>query len=419
MHSLQIQFNQAWESFERIVDSQRPLLVAVSGGVDSVVLLHLLIQKTGPEALSVVHFDHQVRPNSRKDALWVKELAFSLGIKKVFLGKRKGAGVSEEALREERYRFFKSTQKSIHAQAIVLAHHAEDQLETLLMRLIRGTRFTGLGSMRKIQSSLWRPLLEISKTEIIAFAKDLKLSFLEDETNQSPKYFRNRIRAELVPPLMSLSQNYGGKEKFLKRLSFLLQEIQTLEDETSIEAQRWLSSQVEKTRCWWSFSKEAWDSIGLTLQRAVAESLWNGLVQDTLETKEIQQLQRIISKKSRTVLSGEVEVLSSFGKVYLISSVQRNQQNKIKKSGPWIFIQGASKRTLKNKFKIQNYELRFLKEGDTFQGKKMKRLIWKEKIPLVHRALMPVLAKKNSSELLWYFPKKFDQAERIAAPWES
>jgi tRNA(Ile)-lysidine synthase len=167
----------------------RKYVVAVSGGVDSVTLLHMLTEKI-PEQLIVAHFDHGIRDDSREDAFFVRRLAEHYGV--IFETKREdlGQAASEDMARIRRYEFLHSLAKKYDA-AIVTAHHADDAVETVAINLTRGTGWRGLAVL---DSDVIRPLLDMSKREIVEYAQRHHLAWHEDSTNASDAYLRNRIR---------------------------------------------------------------------------------------------------------------------------------------------------------------------------------------------------------------------------------
>lgn len=164
-------------------------VVAVSGGVDSVVLLHQLIQRPELDVI-VAHFDHGIRDDSHHDATFVQKLADTYGL--LFESKREalGAQASEELARERRYEFLRAVTKK-HGAQLVTAHHADDAVETVAINFTRGTGWRGLAVL---DSDVVRPLIDISKQEIIAYAQKHNLSWHEDSTNASDVYLRNRLR---------------------------------------------------------------------------------------------------------------------------------------------------------------------------------------------------------------------------------
>ncbi len=171
-------------------------IVAVSGGVDSVVLLDLLHKQPNLK-LIVAHFDHGIRDNSAKDSQFVQQLANSLGLQFELGSAKLGKDASEEQARDARYAFLHKLKNEHNALQIVTAHHSDDIVETIILNLIRGTGWRGLSSLRSTDHLL-RPLLDYTKSDILNYAKDNKLEWVEDSTNQDIKYLRNEIRHNVV-----------------------------------------------------------------------------------------------------------------------------------------------------------------------------------------------------------------------------
>lgn len=164
-------------------------VVAVSGGVDSVVLLHMLTRSPDLEMI-VAHFDHGIRDTSADDATFVESLAKQYDLPFVSKREELGSQASEELARTRRYAFLRSVAKDYDAQ-IVTAHHADDAVETVAINLTRGTGWRGSAVL---DSDIRRPLLDMTKEEIIAYAQTHKLVWHDDVTNESDAYLRNRIR---------------------------------------------------------------------------------------------------------------------------------------------------------------------------------------------------------------------------------
>lgn len=184
------------------VEEGMKYILAVSGGVDSVVMLHMiasgLILKGGEYV--VAHVDHGIRSDSFEDNKFVERLAKQYGL--IFASTRLELGndASEEAARVERYGFLQVQKNEHNADAIVTAHHQDDVLETIAINSIRGTGWRGLCSLRE-RPGLVRPLLDISKAEIISYAINHDLEWREDSTNDSKWYLRNYLRAVYMPCL--------------------------------------------------------------------------------------------------------------------------------------------------------------------------------------------------------------------------
>jgi len=164
-------------------------IVAVSGGVDSVVLLDMMTKVPGNE-LVVAHFDHGIRDDSADDAQFVALLARQYGHAFKVVREELGVAASEALARERRYLFLRALAQKYNAR-IVTAHHLDDLVETVAINLQRGTGWRGLSVL---DSDITRPLIDTSKQQLINYARANGLVWREDSTNASDAYLRNRIR---------------------------------------------------------------------------------------------------------------------------------------------------------------------------------------------------------------------------------
>ena len=191
------------------------LLIAVSGGVDSMVLLDLIQQL--PDTLrpwyGVVHVNHKLRTASIKEELFLEKLCYSKQIpyfSRSWKSKEHPEVGIELAARDFRYTFFEEMMEENKATHLLTAHHADDQLETILMRLVRGGQIEGMSGIQVHRpfgpGLLVRPLLHYSKEDIYTYSEAHQLSYYEDETNIDLMYTRNRYRQKIVP-LLKLENN--------------------------------------------------------------------------------------------------------------------------------------------------------------------------------------------------------------------
>lgn len=168
-------------------------LVAVSGGVDSVVLLDMLSRTD--HQLVVAHVDHGIRGNeSEADARFVERLAKRYRVPFVSAALHLGASAGEDEARRARYAFLREQSARLSA-VIVTAHHKEDAVETIAINLVRGTGWRGLSAMET--KGILRPLLTLTKQQIYEYAANRRLEWVEDVTNRTDNYLRNRIRKRL------------------------------------------------------------------------------------------------------------------------------------------------------------------------------------------------------------------------------
>lgn len=172
-------------------------VLAVSGGVDSVVLLDILHRNKDLE-LIVAHVDHGIREDSRDNARFVEKLAqqYNLLLKNTELSL--GSNASEETARHDRYSYLRQLQKDTQAKAIITAHHADDVVETMIINLLRGTGWKGICSLVSTDE-VKRPFLGVRKQELVSYATEHSLQWYHDSTNDSQEYLRNYVRHKLMP----------------------------------------------------------------------------------------------------------------------------------------------------------------------------------------------------------------------------
>lgn len=188
----------------------RSALVALSGGVDSVVLLHLLLALRAQ--VVAAHVEHGMRgENSQRDCAFVEALCARLGVPLAVAhvdvpakARASGRGL-EETARDLRYAFLREEKRRRGLDCILTAHHRNDQAETVLLHLVRGSSPRGLSGMREEEGDLLRPLLPFSRAEILRYAQEKGLPFVQDETNADTAFARNYVRHEVIPRLETLN----------------------------------------------------------------------------------------------------------------------------------------------------------------------------------------------------------------------
>ncbi len=183
-----------------ILDPVAPVVVALSGGLDSVVLLHLLRFPLSDRVgrLSAAHLDHRMRTGSRADAGWVAGLCRAWRVPLV-MERAEPPPRSEAEARRVRYAFLENVAPS--GACVVTAHHADDQAETVLFRLARGTGVGGLRGIAPRRGRIVRPLLPFTRAELEEYALARRLGYRTDPTNVDLRYARNRIRHQVIPAL--------------------------------------------------------------------------------------------------------------------------------------------------------------------------------------------------------------------------
>ncbi len=190
-------------SLHHIFEPGERVVVAVSGGPDSLALLSVLreILPAVPLHLTVAHFDHGWRPDSQDDRDFVASMAAKWGYEFQTARAADGTPHTESAARTARYAFLRRTAAETNSTAIATGHTQDDQVETLLLHLLRGSGSRGLAAMRRRDRDLARPLLDISRSEIEAYLARLHLAPRRDPSNEDPRFTRNRLRQQLLPAI--------------------------------------------------------------------------------------------------------------------------------------------------------------------------------------------------------------------------
>ena len=288
----------------RMVSKGSCLLLAVSGGADSTCLLHLMVSLKDQLGirLYVAHLDHQLRgEESAADAAYVVELARSLDVpvtvsKGDVKGYQQQYKVSlEEAAREVRYNFLAEIAAAVGADAIATGHTLDDQVETILLHIIRGTGIRGLvglnaKSQRLLngkQVNIIRPILEISREETQSYCREHDLVARLDSTNLSLSPLRNRVRQQLLPLLKSY--NPGVVESLLRTSAIAADEIEFLD----AEMERVWNMVVKEQSDTIIFDKEGFDVLPKTLQRHLLRAVIKKML-GTLKDIEERHIEEII-----------------------------------------------------------------------------------------------------------------------------
>lgn len=222
---------------KRYVEPHHRLVVAFSGGLDSSVLLHLLSEQKALFGfkLEALHVHHGLSPNADDWASFCqntcKTLNIPIRVVRVDVAKDSGVGI-EAAARHARYQALSQAD----ADRIVLAHHQDDQAETLIMQLLRGSGVKGLAAMPMIDSErrLFRPLLDVSRAELLRYATTHHLAWIEDESNQDQRYDRNYLRHALMPVI---ERRFKSAKKVLARTAgHMAESAELLDDLAAMDA---------------------------------------------------------------------------------------------------------------------------------------------------------------------------------------
>lgn len=285
----------------QLLPSRGEIIVAVSGGADSLCLLHLLNRLCGPGKrypelrLHAAHLNHMLRGEaSERDADAVAHIAAAWGIPctvgaiDVPALARKEHRSLEDAARVARYRFLRQVAQG---QPIAVAHHADDQAETLLLHWIRGSGLAGMVGMLPRQQDIIRPLLEANHAETLAYCRQHSIVPLEDLSNADPRFLRNRIRHELLPLLKSL--NPGIQETLLRNAAVIRVDVEWIEAQVDAS---WPAVVIAEQDVSIKLDARALLELPLSLQRhllrRVTARLYDG--QSPLEARHYALLEQLL-----------------------------------------------------------------------------------------------------------------------------
>jgi tRNA(Ile)-lysidine synthase len=422
------------------------ILVAVSGGPDSVALLHLLyeLREEFQLHLEVAHLQHGIRgEEAKEDARFVAELAEDLKLpfhlREMNLPQMKweaGKGNLEALAREERYRFFAEVVRERKLDKVATAHTEDDQAETVMMWLLRGAGTKGLGGMSPVHRlrvaaensmstlTVIRPLLDVSKSEILAYLDDRKCAYRVDRSNQNIALLRNWIRLELLPKIhqrvgRGFSARLSHQAELLRDEDFLLKEL--------------ARKSYEKIRDSKGLSRAGLLCEPKALQRRILRH-WIGLERGHLRGLEfvhIEELLRLIKEgppQGRLSIPGGWELVREYDTVKLAKasrSLKRICYTYEFSIGTVLRIPEAGMQLCSQEVNIsveavptdpmealfdrealpRNLVVRNFRRGDRFKPlgmtghKKVKGLFIDKKVPLSVRATLPLLA--TGDEILW------------------
>ncbi len=212
---------------KHLLKEEDGILIALSGGSDSVFLLCMFkeLQPRLKLRLHAFHLNHMMRESAQRDEAFVSELCRRWNIPCDIVRSdiprfaSEGKISSEEAGRMERYRLMEELLCKYQLQKAATAHHADDQTETVLMRVIRGTGLHGLSGIPEQRGHIIRPLLAFRKQEMIEYLNENGIEYMHDETNESDDYFRNRIRNRVIPLLEKENPNLTDSLLSLSRIA--------------------------------------------------------------------------------------------------------------------------------------------------------------------------------------------------------
>ena len=386
------------------------MTVALSGGLDSAVLLHLLhpLQKTHHFNLKASHVHHGLSKNADKWAAFCEKLCAKLSVPlevhHIKLPQKKSLGIEGEARRLRYEKLLKSK-----SDLVVLAHHEDDQAETFLLQLIRGAGVKGLSSMAHFDDSrrLWRPLLHTSRIEIESYAKKHQLKWIEDESNQNTDFDRNFIRSKVLP---ILKNRFSHIIKVISRSSAHLAEAQYLLDEL---AEIDLKKHLKSIKCKHKLKIKILDKLSHVRAKNILR-YWLEMNDQLMPSKDLldELLRQVLTaKKDATIkieLSKDFEIRRYQDEIYVVPKNQKTQKNyeMIWKGESEILLPNGHQLTFKKvkgrgiNFKFldhQKLKIRNRQGGEFFKPdakrptKKIKQLLQESDLPPWEREFLPLI----------------------------
>ncbi|MFQ9907062.1 tRNA lysidine(34) synthetase TilS [Anaerostipes hadrus] len=414
---------------KNLIQNGDHIIIGVSGGADSVYLLLILneLRESMNLTITAVHINHMIRREAVDDQKFVQDLCGQLSIPcKIFeidvkqIAKREKMSL-EEAGRKARYDAFAKTMKKYNADKIAIAHHQNDQAETFLYRVVRGTGIYGAGAMREKDGNLIRPLLCVKKEEIVKYLKEAGQAWVEDASNQDDAFARNQIRNQVIPRLEMIN------EQAVEHIGWLCEDIK--------EVTTYLTDQIEESflRC----TKPIGQGFEINCDQLLLENHWiqkqvlKKVLEETagkkkdLERRHIEDLLTLVENGTGKRISLPYNMVAE--KNYQYIKVQKgNISDKQEMTGKILCEEVTDLTNIVENdcIKIIDYDrietgvqLRCRKPGDFFtfgkdqKRKSLSRYFIDEKIPRQLREEIPLVA--DGSHIVWIVGRRISEYYKI------
>ncbi|MCL5094074.1 MAG: tRNA lysidine(34) synthetase TilS [Patescibacteria group bacterium] len=403
------------EEVKKIIKKNERLIVGVSGGVDSAVLLDILakVKKDLSLEIIVAHLNHGLRKDAIIDQNLVYELAkkynYKFVVRKIKLPRKN----IEEAGREARYKFFNEVLNETKADSIVTAHTKNDQAETVLLNLARGAGLKGLKGMEQISGNLKRPFLNVSREAILAYARENKLKWREDPSNKDLSFARNRVRLKVIPELAKINPKIVDN---VKRSAEILKELDDFLSEHFKKEFKALKEDENLT-----FGLKKLKRLPEFLQKEILAEAIREIDPKALSTEHLENILKIIKTDGtkETSLGRGLKAMKIYDRLVigpLKLAPEAKHKKKLLGSLKWddysfeakkakldretpdsVFIDGE---------KIKELYIRGWKEGDFIyfdpkrKRKKLSNLFIDNKVPKIIRRNYPIIVNE-SDEVVW------------------
>ncbi|WP_051184439.1 tRNA lysidine(34) synthetase TilS [Desulfatiglans anilini] len=429
-----------------MIEPGERILVAVSGGADSVCLLHVLHSLAGALRceLSVAHFDHGLRPaEDPEETVFAASLASSLnlacacGEPEVPLSPRTPS--LEEQARLARYAFLEKIRSRFGAHRIALAHHMNDQAETVLMRLLRGSGTEGLAGMAPVRSGRFiRPLIEVSRGEIEAYLQMKGLPFMTDSSNRSLDPLRNRVRLELIPLLASF------QPRIVERLAATAEILRLDHAFLKQCADKWIEERCGREPGRVRIPRAAFTSLPAGLQNHVIREIVRVVAKGSLRSVDIRHIDAVKAinaapgsrgplhlpngiraevDPTHLIVSSQLEVPEECAFSYVLEEpgvcavpeARTVLTLRLMQGADGVQLDGNPHREYFDADKIRfPLTVRSIRPGDRFRPlgmsgtRKVKNFLIDMKIPRSERRRIPVLTHRSDTEIVWVCGLRID-----------
>jgi len=422
------------------------VVVGISGGPDSTVLLHLLYSLKEKYKIEIwaAYLDHCIREDRTEEKEWVKQLVRELQVPLIsdsidvpLLAKEKGLSL-EFAARQARYNFLEHVANKVGAARIAVGHTASDQAETVLMRLIRGSGIDGLAGIPFVRGRIIRPLLKIFRWEIEEYCKRYSLTPAEDPSNKNLSILRNSVRFKLIP---FLSEHYNPRiVETLSNTADILQADKDFLEKATLKAQRKVVE--KKTDRFAVINVKKLSNLHLSLQRRVIrhliEELRGGL--ESIEYTHIHQILDLKKNRGTKVLDlpGNLRIRCEYDKLVIekgeetppsfFKPLRVPGKTELPELGMVFETEVVSERP--SHFPSDPYQahldfdkiteslfLRPRQEGDKFKplgmkgGKKLKNFFIDLKVPRFERDNVPILV--SGDKIVWVVGHRIDDRFKV------
>ncbi|MDD6323259.1 MAG: tRNA lysidine(34) synthetase TilS [Bacilli bacterium] len=410
--------NDIIREIENKIEPNQTVIMATSGGPDSMALLSLLLKTKNNLKIVCAHVNHKLRKESEAEAKMVQAYCQKNNIIFEYMEITNYKGNTENYARKKRYQFFQSLIKKYNSKYLLTAHHGDDLTETILMRIIRGSSLKGYGAFPQITNQegykIYRPLITKTKEEILKYVQKNNIPYAVDKTNESEKFTRNRIRMHILPYLKKENKNIHLKflnfSKTINETENYFENIikeklpQIYEDEAiNISKLRREKKLIQKK----IISKILIEEYGENITK-INENHLNQIINIINSNKPNQSLSLPLKKR----------FVKEYNKAYIKKINQTKEYNYILNkeiimaNGHMIKIQGETTDNSNYTIKINSKEIKMpihirnKQPGDkiTLKGlnksKKIKEIFINEKIPKEKRNIWPVVTDDNG-QIIW------------------